>query len=398
MLTRHRLPGGIITLATIPVGMAGLFLGGCAGSGAAADAEDTNTGLAALSTQGEPRPAQAGPPRQASPTPPLDRAPLATDDIDRVAKELAAFLNERTPAVGSEMPNPAATGEEAVAPIAATEEAAEPDPTAAPPPGEPVDGETPPAAKALTAQERAAHATRDLMEALRARAEDPDAPLEEAARAEILGVLASALLVDDPKTVRAPPRKLPPADIRALGAIEAFVRALGGEGDVIAKAASEARVLANALEEERGVRIAVSELCWRVEGFGRFTPVSSASFRAGTAHRLVLYVEVEGFTHRQAQGTDAAPGSRWIVELSQELNLWHDSGTPMLAWRRPPGAVRESLRSRRRDFFIVQDVELPSTLAVGPYTLKVTVRDLSSKAIAEASIPIRIVANEAAKP
>ncbi|HYF14211.1 MAG TPA: hypothetical protein VD971_03965 [Phycisphaerales bacterium] len=146
-----------------------------------------------------------------------------------------------------------------------------------------------------------------------------------------------------------------------------------------------------------GVRIARSVLCTRVEGFGRFDPYPAATFVAGQPTRAIVYVEVEGFEARPARESD--PVQRTIpldeqvaVDLSQELALFHDPDG-LLAWRRPHQGVVEVSRSKRRDFYLTQMIELPRTLSIGRYNLKVTVLDRTSGSQAQAIIPIEVVAD-----
>ena len=55
--------------------------------------------------------------------------------------------------------------------------------------------------------------------------------------------------------------------------------------------------------------------------------------------------------------------------------------------------LRDSARTRRQDLFLVQRIELPSTVSVGAYTLKVRVRDRASSAEAESNIPVEMLAD-----
>ena len=53
-------------------------------------------------------------------------------------------------------------------------------------------------------------------------------------------------------------------------------------------------------------------------------------------------------------------------------------------------------RRQRRDFYLVADIELPPTLTVGGYQLKVTLVDETTGAEDAALIPIDIVADRSA--
>ena len=55
-------------------------------------------------------------------------------------------------------------------------------------------------------------------------------------------------------------------------------------------------------------------------------------------------------------------------------------------------------RNRRHDFFVVEMIHLPSNLTIGRYLLKVSVVDQNVNRIAEATLPIKIVAAAASGP
>ncbi len=138
--------------------------------------------------------------------------------------------------------------------------------------------------------------------------------------------------------------------------------------------------------------IAQALLCSRVEGFGRYTPLPSTSLLAGKRHRAIVYAEVDGFAHKASTGSDGEPAH--TVELTQDISLYHDADG-LLAWRRPEQDISDTSRNRRRDFFVVQMIELPETLTVGAYRLKVTMRDKNTGAVAESIVPVQIVADAA---
>lgn len=169
--------------------------------------------------------------------------------------------------------------------------------------------------------------------------------------------------------------------------------ALGGsEGD--AQALIEAvRESADAMEGLGGLRILRTELCSRVEGYGRYATLGPSALVAGRRHRMIVYVEVAGFTRRQGAGDDGESGHR--VQLAQELALYH-AADGLLAWRQPAQQIDDFSRNVRRDFFVVQMIELPETLSVGSYRLKVTMRDVATGAEAEEILPIDVVADESA--
>jgi hypothetical protein len=131
-------------------------------------------------------------------------------------------------------------------------------------------------------------------------------------------------------------------------------------------------------------------LCARVDGFGQYEELESAKMLAGRPHRIGLYVEVDGFGARPGSNANGVPA--FGVELTRELSLYHDADG-LLAWRRPGVDITDSSLNRRRDFFFSEVIELPQTLTVGSYRLKVAVTDRVTGAVAESIIPIDIVAD-----
>lgn len=327
------------------------------------------------------------PSRPQSPPPPVNaglNALAPADDlaarIDQDARDLQALLNRPSEPSTPRAPRPRNT--EPVAPepqpqSASSEPAATtPEPThsepPAPPTSTPLDTRTP--------EQRFADTLRDLTDQLRQRINAatsspwPDALLlaaiAAARPAELPGLreeLASSgsWLAD----------RLSPAEYRSLRAAESLLADWTGHNAPDpgnpARAAGLLAAAAESLASARGVRIPVVALCTRVEGFGQYDPLPTLTFSAGRPIRAVLYVEVEGFAHQ----SHTTPGN-WAVELAQEVRLVHDADGS-LQWYRPDQRVLDVSRNRRRDFFLVQTIELPQTLSVGNYTLRVTVRDLA---------------------
>lgn len=158
--------------------------------------------------------------------------------------------------------------------------------------------------------------------------------------------------------------------------------------------------LIKSLRPASGLMILRTALCTRVEGFGRFDPYGTNTFVQGRTLRAIVYVELDGFATRPARDSDpvmsnVAIGEQVSVDLTQSLSLYHDADD-LLAWHRPARGVIETSRNKRRDFYLIQQIDLPPTLTVGRYNLKVTVTDRTTQAQAEAIIPIEIVAHESA--
>jgi len=143
------------------------------------------------------------------------------------------------------------------------------------------------------------------------------------------------------------------------------------------------------------LRIARSALCRRVEGFGRFDAIGNDTFIAGKPIRAIVYVELDGFTSRPARDGDPAQSGLDVadqvsVDLAQSLTLYHDP-SGLQAWHRPAQRVVETSRATRRDFYLTNQVELPGTLTVGRYRMKVTVTDKTTGASDEVTMPVNVV-------
>lgn len=184
-------------------------------------------------------------------------------------------------------------------------------------------------------------------------------------------------------------RRLRPADRRTL--LDARDRLAAGTS-----ASTESQPLSK-WTGTTPVRIGRSALCTKVAGFGQYTPYPTSTFTAGKPVVAIVYTEVENFASRPARESDTAPGGastadQVSVELSQSLTLFQDPGG-LQAWHKPPQRIIETARNRRRDFYLVQRIELPRTLSIGRYNLKITVRDHTTGAEAESIIPITITAN-----
>lgn len=192
--------------------------------------------------------------------------------------------------------------------------------------------------------------------------------------------------------------ELSPGQQRAADTVRTLAGAIAG--DDATEPAELAALLdraAAAAASMQGLAMPVAALCSRVESFGRFLPLPSATFVVGRPIRALVYVEVANFAHRPLSDSSlpevADPaGGEWAVELAQELSLFHKDST--LAWRQPAQTVRDLSRNRRRDHYLVQRIELPATLSIGSYNLKLTVRDLAVPGSrAELTIPLQIVAD-----
>ncbi len=172
----------------------------------------------------------------------------------------------------------------------------------------------------------------------------------------------------------------------AIRSVHASFAASASEGATTVDAADALRLAAERAAEGLPLRITDAKLCTRVTGFADYNELSVNAFLAGSAARIVVYTEVDRFATR------SGVGGRQIVELSQELDVYHDADGAH-CWKRPAQSVSESSRVKRRDFFLTNAIELPPTLTVGKYRLKITMRDLAGNSVAETTIPFTVVAD-----
>lgn len=200
-------------------------------------------------------------------------------------------------------------------------------------------------------------------------------------------------------------RSLTPEEASTVAEIRSLLHTLGSRPELAADPRAMAAELGrrlDALNTHAGshmLSLGTVALCSRVESFGRYTPLSSARLIAGRVNSAILYVEVENFVQVPASEAPAAigpatrAGDGYVVQLSQEVDLWYDDGTRQ--WTAPASVVRDSSRTRRHDFFLVQRIDLPANLSVGKYTLKVTVRDAGADGSpqVQAMLPIEVIAD-----
>lgn len=243
----------------------------------------------------------------------------------------------------------------------------------------------------------------DLGTLIRQRAESGSSPLADYLMLASLETAQPGLLGEGGALAPSVTARLSSAEMQLLTAFRSFIGALAPGGAGAADPVATAARLAAAFGPVAAVvplRISEARLCTRVMGYGAFAPFGTNIFQAGQPQPAIVYVEIEHFTHRPAKSSD--PGvsdiptfntpELWAVEVSQELNLHQDSDGS-LQWRQAPQVVIETSRRQRRDFYLIQQIELPPTLTVGNYSLKVTLRDRVNDAVAEAVIPIQIVAD-----
>jgi hypothetical protein len=229
--------------------------------------------------------------------------------------------------------------------------------------------------------------TDEIIAALRQKMLTAKPSVKSAMGAAIVGVL-------DPK------REITDKDLGSLSTedrqlVLAFQRAFTQIGQALDAGSTDQRQqiqlaaieLAEQFNSPRKMRIKNSALCTRVNGFGQYQTFDSSSFLAGKEHPVIVYAELENFSTK----VDTAD-QQHTVKLTQQIVLYNDADG-LEVWKVKPSEIIDKSRNARRDFFVVQIVNLPARLSVGKYQLKLTVTDEQGQAVDEATLPIQIVAD-----
>ncbi len=216
--------------------------------------------------------------------------------------------------------------------------------------------------------------------------EDTTAPVAAAIRLLGLELVEPESAVPELAALR---DQLAPAERATVDALTTLVRALASSDDP-ADQAVVAAILQDAvtdLPDGDALSIPAMAICNRVDGFGAYRALPDHRFVAGRVNRMIVYVEIGGFEQQKSSS------GLWQVELTQELTLIQESdGLPAL--HIPAEVIKDRSVRARRDFYTTRRLELPRTLAIGRYQLKVTIRDrLHGTAVAESTFPIELMAN-----
>jgi hypothetical protein len=139
--------------------------------------------------------------------------------------------------------------------------------------------------------------------------------------------------------------------------------------------------MADRLRSQADLRIGNVALCSRVDGFGGYEPLAS-QLMAGRELPVLLYCEIENFSsHLNA-------AKQWETNLTQDFVIYNDRGQRVFEEKRQP--ISDTCRNRRRDFFVVRRVRIPS-LPAGQYSLKISIADPQSNRGAQSTLAISIV-------
>lgn len=349
------------------------------------------TGLNALATDDTP----------ASTIPPPDPVDAEPDAWEQAALDLQAVLNEQTP---PDQPDPP-TQQPAQQP--AQPQDGPPDQTAPDTPSDQPQSSPPTQpdqARSLRAdpqhndqpaddQPTPAELARQLADRLTGQAPASDDPATDLLYATILTNLWTNTPPSLPAAIA-----LSPSEQTRLAVAATITRALASpDTDTAALLAALDRARTDLTADGSGFVIAHVDLARRVEGFGKYTPFPAHTFLAGKPNRMIVYTEPANFGHRPRTASDRAgsPDARFVVDLSQELTLYHDASPDLQAWHQPKARIVDASRNRQLDYYLINEIVLPANLSVGSYRLKITTHDETTGATAQAAIPIDIVADPA---
>lgn len=142
--------------------------------------------------------------------------------------------------------------------------------------------------------------------------------------------------------------------------------------------------MADRLRAQADLYIPAIALCTKVDGYGSYKVIDPPRFMAGKEHPAIVYCEVANFASQLNEQ------KQWETRLTQEAVLYTEMGLPV--WQDKSTSITDVCMNRRHDFFLVKKVRFPSSLTIGRYLLKVTVVDEQASRVAEATVPIQIVA------
>lgn len=313
------------------------------------------------------------------------------------------------------------------------------------PPVATIDPPPPATATPPSARERRIEYTKELAQLLHAEGAGADSPLKAALPLIALETIQPGVARAELDALLA---RLTPEERRTIDAVRSLMAELDAQADKGADPRALADAVASAVNSQPappvvetpvvapvepaaqaapvqsappaaaaasdGLSLGNVALCRRVDSYGRYTTYSTSSFLARQRIPMIVYTEVENYA--QARETELPPADgrptglvrpgapeRWALELSQEIHLYAADGS--LQWFVKEQTHRDVSQSKRRDFFLVQRIDLPAELSVGRYTLKVIVRDKGAARLAglsadaepatEVNIPMQIVADAA---
>jgi len=155
-----------------------------------------------------------------------------------------------------------------------------------------------------------------------------------------------------------------------------------GGGLPLVEARRHLREAADSLGVVAPLEIRNLAFCRAVESFGSIKRFEKDEF--GPGQRVLLYAEIDNFrAERTAKG--------YHTSLRSGYQIFDAAGRP--AAPRESTTTEDYCGSPRRDYFIGCDFHLPTSLQPGRHTLRLTVEDLKTGSVGEASIEFAITEN-----
>jgi hypothetical protein len=145
--------------------------------------------------------------------------------------------------------------------------------------------------------------------------------------------------------------------------------------------------LADRLRSQADLSIPTLELCRQVDGFGRYETMDT-HLLAGQDNPAIIYCELANFSSQQKADT-----KQWQTDVTEQAVLYVDT-TGEQVWSNKVQQITDQSRNRRHDFFVRTLETFPKNLGIGRYLLKVTIVDKQTNRMAEATLPIEIVAKQ----
>lgn len=179
---------------------------------------------------------------------------------------------------------------------------------------------------------------------------------------------------------------LPEADQKLVGDLTAAVQTMMQQplqpNQPLAERAAPLLAASTKWQAEADLRLPRMVLASRVDSFGVYSAVEP-KFENGKRHTVIIYCEVANFA------TKKSDDGWFTTRLAQQDSLITEDG--LLVWRPNPEEVEDRSRNQRHDFYLVKKLTLPESLAIGKYTLRMSVTDKQSNKIAMVTIPVEIV-------
>ena len=123
------------------------------------------------------------------------------------------------------------------------------------------------------------------------------------------------------------------------------------------------------------------EICSQINSFGRIETFPSNDFDPGQP--ILLYVELDNF------GTDRTESGTYRTSMDAELTIFEDDNSEAIETIELP-EISDEATSERRDYFQSFELNLPSHLATGRYSIRLRLRDRVTARLAEDTIDFQV--------